>query len=211
MINKTSIKDQVYEIIKSKILSNEYTFGDQINISNLCTELNVSNTPVREALSKLEIDGLVTYSMSKGAKIIDITDDLSTKINSIYYIMIRGALELCIKQNLVDELIILLKSAYAEQEKSYNHDKKSNYIEKAVCFDKQFITVLDNDQLTSMFDSLYPILFMLTNYQNDSNERSKETSLREHKLLIKYLSELNFNKVYDILFTHFDKHIPDIT
>ena len=68
-IIKTSTKDQVYDIIKEKIFLQEYDLGDTINITALSSELGVSNTPIREALSKLEAEGLVTSSMSSKVRV----------------------------------------------------------------------------------------------------------------------------------------------
>ena len=53
-LKRISMRDQVYEIIKNRILSREYSLGEPINIVHLSKELGISNTPIREALSQLE-------------------------------------------------------------------------------------------------------------------------------------------------------------
>lgn len=49
-IKLATIKEQVYEIIKDKILSGELKSGDWLQESKLAESLNVSRSPVREAL-----------------------------------------------------------------------------------------------------------------------------------------------------------------
>ena len=50
MIVKKSIKEQVYEEIRNRIITREYAPGSVLNISRLSEELGVSNSPIREAL-----------------------------------------------------------------------------------------------------------------------------------------------------------------
>jgi len=55
----STLADRVYEILKIKILKHEFALGQKLNLTTLAKELNVSNTPVREAISRLEKVGLV--------------------------------------------------------------------------------------------------------------------------------------------------------
>ena len=50
-ITKTSMKDQVYQIIKEKIFTLEYNFGDTINISALSSELGATLRSARRFLA----------------------------------------------------------------------------------------------------------------------------------------------------------------
>ena len=54
-----TIKEQTYEILKTRILKQEIPLGSRINIGQLSKELKVSNSPIREALNLLEQQGLV--------------------------------------------------------------------------------------------------------------------------------------------------------
>jgi DNA-binding GntR family transcriptional regulator len=49
----------VYEVILDRIMSLQLPPGSKVNIDNLAKEIGVSQTPVREALGRLEIEGLV--------------------------------------------------------------------------------------------------------------------------------------------------------
>lgn len=54
------LTDRVYELVKAMVMDHEITPGARISIDGLARELDVSPTPVREALARLESDGLVT-------------------------------------------------------------------------------------------------------------------------------------------------------
>ena len=63
---KLTRKQAAYEYIKGKILSCEYEPGAVMNEQALCDELELSRTPVRDALSRLEQEGLVNIMPKKG-------------------------------------------------------------------------------------------------------------------------------------------------
>lgn len=53
------LTETVYDVIRQRLLDQEIAPGSKVNISGLSTELDVSPTPIREALARLESDGLV--------------------------------------------------------------------------------------------------------------------------------------------------------
>ncbi|GAB5458339.1 MAG: GntR family transcriptional regulator [Henriciella sp.] len=68
--------EQAYEEIKRRVLNNEYPPGYQTLEGELATQLGVSRTPVREALIRLENEGLVELIPRRGFRVVplDISD-----------------------------------------------------------------------------------------------------------------------------------------
>jgi DNA-binding GntR family transcriptional regulator len=60
------LADGTYDAIKSMILEHEISPGEHMGIDELARDLSVSQTPVREALARLEADGLVTKIPLRG-------------------------------------------------------------------------------------------------------------------------------------------------
>lgn len=58
--------DDVYEAVKALIMDQVVAAGDRMSIDGLARDLGVSPTPVREALTRLESEGLVTKEALKG-------------------------------------------------------------------------------------------------------------------------------------------------
>ncbi|WP_203657260.1 GntR family transcriptional regulator [Actinocatenispora rupis] len=56
---RSSLADDVYESVKAQVMDLAIAPGERVNIDALARELTVSPTPVREALARLESDGLV--------------------------------------------------------------------------------------------------------------------------------------------------------
>lgn len=76
-----AFKEKAYDIIRGKILECEYKPNSYIYEKQLCDELNMSRTPVRDALSRLEQEGLVEIIPKKGVLIAPFNVN---EINMIY-------------------------------------------------------------------------------------------------------------------------------
>ena len=64
--NGMSVREKTYEQLKADILSGRLLPGERLAEEHLAEELGVSRTPVREALHKLEQDGLIEPLGSRG-------------------------------------------------------------------------------------------------------------------------------------------------
>lgn len=70
----TSIADVIFDKIEEKILDGTFAPGDSITELKLSEMLDVSRTPVREAMSRLRHEGLIEES-GKGAVVVGINRD----------------------------------------------------------------------------------------------------------------------------------------
>lgn len=68
-IERIALPDQIYEILRERIFDRIFAPDEKLNIEALARELQVSATPVREALSRLSAEGLVKISPYVGAKV----------------------------------------------------------------------------------------------------------------------------------------------
>jgi DNA-binding GntR family transcriptional regulator len=63
---RSVLADDVYNILKEGLLSHRIAPGSRLNLDQLARELHVSNTPVRQALARLESENLVTKEPFRG-------------------------------------------------------------------------------------------------------------------------------------------------
>lgn len=68
------LRDVVYETIRQKILKGELKPGERLIEVSLSDTLGVSRTPVREAIQKLEQEGLVIMAPRRGARVASISE-----------------------------------------------------------------------------------------------------------------------------------------
>ena len=82
----TSLESRVYSQLEEDILSGRYSAGDSITELAASKEYGVSRTPIRDALRKLENDGLVKITPNKGATVLGVGKD---DLIDIYNIRMR--------------------------------------------------------------------------------------------------------------------------
>ena len=83
------IREIAYEVLKHAIITGEIPAGERIVETDYAERLHISRTPLREALRKLERDGLVEYVLRRGVVVRAFTIE---DVDEIY--TIRNALEL---------------------------------------------------------------------------------------------------------------------
>lgn len=66
MMESRPIREIAYEVLKHAIITGEIPAGERIVETEYADRLHISRTPLREALRKLERDGLVEYVQRRG-------------------------------------------------------------------------------------------------------------------------------------------------
>src|SRR5260370_6039315 len=80
--SRQTLTDSVYEAVMELVMDQHIKAGARVNIDLVARQLNVSPTPVREALARLEMDGLVVKEPLRG---YSVTPMLDTKnFNDLY-------------------------------------------------------------------------------------------------------------------------------
>src|SRR5574342_246389 len=73
--NLLSIREHAYLYLKEMILEGEFKAGDRLIERELAVKLNISRTPIREALFRLESQGFVKTVPRKGVIVSNISDE----------------------------------------------------------------------------------------------------------------------------------------
>jgi DNA-binding GntR family transcriptional regulator len=82
-VRKPSRTDNVYALVKGMILSGEIDPVDRIDAHRLVDMLGFGRTPVREALLRLQSEGIVTIVPQRGVRIVTLSADDLTEIYQV--------------------------------------------------------------------------------------------------------------------------------
>ena len=97
MTESRPIREIAYDILKKAIITGEIPAGERIVETEYADRLHISRTPLREALRKLERDGLVEYVMRRGVVVHAFTTE---DVDQIY--TIRNSLEMLTLPYIID-------------------------------------------------------------------------------------------------------------
>lgn len=92
-----TLGNKIFELLRNRILNDEYENGQKLNELTLSKELKISRTPIREALKQLELEGLVESIPNKGVYVKGFSprdiDDLFEIRSSLEGLAIQMAIE----------------------------------------------------------------------------------------------------------------------
>ena len=124
---KKSMREQVYDYLKDEIVTGNIKEGSRIVEEEYAEKLDVSRTPLREALRMLELEGLIEARQKGG-----VTVSRTTKKDVEEVVKIRIALESIILEELFEKVteddINRLQENVDYVESIVNDDKKSDEI-----------------------------------------------------------------------------------
>jgi DNA-binding GntR family transcriptional regulator len=96
-VNLPTLKHNVIELVAEAIFSGKIKPGERLNESQLARELCVSRAPIREALLRLQEQGLVLNHPRRGMFVVHLEADDILNINAVRVLLEGEALRLCRK------------------------------------------------------------------------------------------------------------------
>lgn len=109
-----SAPDRVYEQIREAIRQGHFIPGSRLRERDVASQFNVSRTPVREALRRLESEGILTSSAQKGLKVTELDHQM---IAELYYMreLLEGTAAGLAAENATKAEIQLLQMIVSEE------------------------------------------------------------------------------------------------
>lgn len=99
-------EEQVADYLRERIISGVYQRGSRLKQAEIAEQLNLSITPVREALKLLEAEGYVSGDSYRGARVVPFDAAASGEILSLRLMLeaqlVRGAAERATSENLAE-------------------------------------------------------------------------------------------------------------
>ena len=183
---KTSLVDDAYERLKAEILENRMPPGFQGTEPEIALRLGMSRTPVREALLKLESDGLVELVPRRGARVLPISLDDMREIYSILSTLESEAAACLAKQEPSLEMLVDLEKATKDMEKALLQDDLDAWAEADERFHRKLLVLSGNKRLNNivgtMFDQGHRVRMMTLRLR-----KRPDKSTKEHRKILEHI------------------------
>lgn len=176
------LRDVVFHALRKAILTGELKPGERLMEIHLAQELGVSRTPVREAIHKLELEGLVSMNPRRGAQVSEISEKGLRDVLEVRRALDTFCAELACDRITREEEECLKKACLEFEEATKTKD--ATIIAKAdVNFHDIIINSTGNERLISTINNLAEQIYRYRfEYIKDETQHAK--LMEEHRNLL---------------------------
>lgn len=103
----TLLSERVYQTLRDYILQGHFRGGDRLREEELASLTNASRTPIREALRRLDAEGLVSYVPNRGAEVVLWGPEDLAEVYALRFILEPFGARMAAQQISDDELAVL--------------------------------------------------------------------------------------------------------
>lgn len=186
------LRDVVFETMRDAIITQVLKPGERLMEIQLADEMGVSRTPVREAIRKLELEGLVVMVPRKGAYVAGVS---MKDIHEVYEV--RAALEMLAvtlaAERITDEELDALERQVLRESEAET-EPAEHALDNIIYIDSSFHDIIyqaaHNQRLVQFVNILQEQLQRFRAASLSRPGRSK-TALDEHKQIVEALAERN--------------------
>jgi DNA-binding GntR family transcriptional regulator len=196
-----SLSDIATDSIRDAIIRGDFKMGQAVTEAALSLSLNISKTPVREALSKLESERLVVSEKNKGYRIFSLTKQEYIELSELRFALESQALRYGYERDrngMIEKLEVILK----EMEGYLTVSDRERYQSLDSDFHHVFFTSCGNEAITNAYSNHQSVI-MATRLRNLKKENvTKHTSFEQHKALLDKLINENLDEAVNLLESH---------
>lgn len=164
-LSKALLSDQVYDLLRAKLIAHEFAPGTRIVESEVARQLSVSQAPVRDALRRLSHEGLVLQIPRRGSFVAEISTEEARNAYEL-----RAALESVAVAGALNHLTPLalssLESHIAEMLSAADADDMTAFINADVRFHRSVWEASGNSLLPRVWSLIEPSMRNLTSVSN---------------------------------------------
>lgn len=189
MNNFLPLRDVVFNTLRQAILTGDLKPGERLMEIHLANKLGVSRTPIREAIRKLELEGLVTMIPRRGAEVAQITEKSMNDVLEVRRSMDALCVELACERISEEELQELdgACDAFAEAVKT----KDIRRIAQAdVALHDIIVQATGNRRLVQLINNLSEQMYRYRfEYLKDISRH--QSLIQEHRMIYEGIRERN--------------------
>jgi DNA-binding GntR family transcriptional regulator len=207
ILSYSTISDIVYKWIREGIINSEFKPGEWITQEMVTERLNVSRTPVRDAIKRLQSEGLLIVKPHKGAMVVQLSME---KLIEIYEIrmLLEGAAAKHAGKNITDKDIRELEKLNAKMISQRDDLQKFMVCNRAFhhtlyCFSKREYLI---NSIFALWDLIEPYRLRYFSLKGKIDE-----AIKEHVKVISFLRNHQPEEVREAIVKHLNDVVTTLT
>ena len=182
------LRDVIFETLRKAIVSGDIKPGERLMEVSLANQMGVSRTPVREAIRRLEAEGLVTMIPRKGTHVSELSVKDIMDVLEVRTVLDKLATDLAAKRMQPSQL-----KALENAHKQYIACVEKNNMEGAIKKDVEFHDIIyassGNPRLIAVAGSLREHIYRFRVIYLSGGDLVAENVLNEHEEILAALKE----------------------
>lgn len=203
-IDHTALSEKVYAVLKEKILKRELKPGEKVLIDEIAHQLGVSRTPVKDAVNRLALEGLVEKVARRGTFVTQLTSRDVAELFDLRLLLELYAAEKLIEDGKVELFSAEMEKCVTNMEGAINGDEYLDY-EAFMSWDRDLhlslIGLADNNHLLQIYQGLNIHIQIARAHYLRSVEGALQAQ-QEHEAIYEAFNNGNWEQVKKALSTH---------
>ena len=188
------------DAIRRGIIQKELKLGQPLKEAALARPLQISNTPVREALSLLKAEGRVVSVPHKGYRVFTLNQEELVAFCELRFTLEAQALRYGIERN-PKELVQKLHGILLKMQKNQDESMREEYLNLDTLFHMSFFKACQNDFLLGHYQKINSMIETMRHYISISDEATQK-SLENHMAIINEIDQGRIPKAIELLEDH---------
>lgn len=202
------LRDVVFNTLRQAILRGELKPGERLMEIQLANKLGVSRTPVREAIRKLELEGLVLMVPRKGAEVAEITEKSLKDVLEVRKALEELAVQLACEK-ITKEDIQELEKAGEDFKKVLKSRDITEIAEADVRFHDVIYMATDNQKLISLLNNFREQMYRYR-VEYLKKEEVHTQLIAEHDAIVESVAKRDKERATSIVCQHIDNQVNTV-
>ena len=203
------LRDVVFKTLRQAILRGELKPGERLMEIKLANKLGVSRTPIREAIRKLELEGLVLMVPRKGAEVADITEKSLNDVLEVRKALEELAVQLACER-MSKEAFEELKQAAERFKEILDNDDVTKIAEADVAFHDIICQATENQKLIQLVNNFREQMYRYRVEYLKKKECYPQL-LEEHQAIIRAIEQGNKEVASQLMGEHIENQVTAVT
>ena len=202
------LRDVVFNTLRNAILTGELSPGERLMEIKLADKLGVSRTPIREAIRKLELEGLVVNTPRKGAEVANISaEDLRDVLEVRRSLEVLAISLAC--EKMTDETLALLYENIDAFKHSIDAEATSDIASVDVTFHDIIYKATGNNRLIQILNNISEQMYRYR-FEYIKNKESWNRLVEEHMNIYEAIKNRDKDLAVKSILLHIDNQERDI-
>lgn len=197
-LTNATVSERIYTAIRDDILNQNLLAGEKLTIKKLHEMYGVSSSPIREALFRLQQDGLIEYRSNAGMKVVEFTRQ---DMEEIYMLLTEFdviALRVATSESRKSGTIAALEMCLRKSEETIDTDEWNYYSDS---FHTIFYEQAGNSRLTDAARKIR-IQSTLFSKKYELQSENRRDILEQHREILKAIQEDDLLKAEECMRSH---------